>query len=462
MRRVLAAALAGALAACGNPRAHPVRAVILLSCDTLRADRLGAYGYPHHTSPNLDAFARESVVFERAYATAPHTNPALSSLFTSRMPDEIGVSGGNRALMPPGIVTLAERLRGAGIATAAVVSNWALRRAAPELGDSGLAQGFAHYDDHMGSADGLRSGHFERLAGDTTDAAIAWLETRRGDPAPFFLWVHYQDPHGPYQPPPELLARDTPHPEAGRRLPIGDSQSGHGQIPAYQEIAGETRASVYLDRYDGEIRFFDRELGRLLDWLRRAGLYEGSLIVFTADHGESLGEHDYWFSHEEHIFDESVRVPLIARFPAGWEQPPASALVSHLDIQPTVLAFFGVPAAPGRGTSFLAGALPADRVVAHTLAPADSTRRWEGVSDGRYRLLVHRGRTLLFDLERDPAELHDLAAAEPERVRALQDRHREFAAPAIVEGVDLPLDAAARRALEALGYLEKTPESPPQ
>jgi arylsulfatase A-like enzyme len=154
----------------------------------------------------------------------------------------------------------------------------------------------------------------------------------------------------------------------------------------------------------------------------------------------------------------------MVRFPAGTPRPPASTLVGHLDIWPTVLEFFGLPAAPGRGASLLSDALPADRIVAHTLAPAGAPHRWEGVSDGRYRLLIHRGRVLLFDIERDPGEVHDLAAAEPERARALWERYREFvqAAPAgsSVEGVDLPIDEATRRALEAMGYLEKGEEGP--
>ena len=447
------------LVACDNAEpARELRAVILISCDTLRADRLGAYGYDRDVSPNLDAFAREAVVFGRAYATAPHTNPAMSSLFTSRMPDEIGVSGGNRNLMPAQVVTLPELLREKGIATAAIVSNWALRRPPPQLGDVGVAQGFEHFDDRMDSRDGLRKGHYERLADDTTDAAIEWLEQRRDEDERFLLWVHYQDPHGPYEPPARYAALFDKPTQDGPRLRIGKTHSGLGQIPAYQALAGEQRSDVYRNRYDGEIRFFDHELGRLLDWLRREGIYDQSLIVFTADHGESLGEHGYWFCHEEHLYDEAVRVPLIVRYAEDMPRPAKDELVGHLDLWPTILQAFGLPGTPSRGTSLITEELPTGRIAPHTLAMKDHPRRWDGVSDGRYRLLIYAKRPQLYDVVVDPGELHNLAEDRPQQVAALLRRYddfmRELPAATDVVGVDLPLDEKTRRALQALGYVD--------
>lgn len=450
----LAAAL---LISCDAPSHKAVRAVILISCDTLRADHLGFYGYPRNVSPNLDAFARRSVVFERAYATAPHTNPAFSSLLTSRMPREIGVAGGNRKLMPASVETLPEHLAEAGIESAAIVSNWALRPADAALGDVGIAQGFAHFDSEMQSENGLREGHFERLADATSDAAIRWLETRPTSGSPFFLWVHYQDPHGPYTPP-ERFAEQFDDLETLEPLPpLGTTTGGYGQIPAYQNLNDERRPQFYRNRYDAEIRFFDDEVGRLLEWLDTHGYFDDSLIVFTSDHGESLGEHGYWFSHEANLYDEAVRVPMVIHYPADMPLPVGDQLVGHLDFWPTVLSAFNLPETPSRGVSLVTAKLPKGRIMAHTLHDRGSPLEWSGITEDRYRLVLQRGRPELYDLHADPGELINLAEREPERIKSMLRRYFDFMKQLPdaeeVEGVDLPLDEESRRALEALGYL---------
>ena len=450
--------------ACSEPDIDPVRAVILISCDTLRADRLGVYGYERDVSPHLDAFAKDAVVFERAYSTAPHTNPALSSLFTSRLPDEIGVAGGNRSLMPASIDTLAELLADAGIESAAIVSNWALRRPDARHGDVGIAQGFAHYDDRMGSTSSLREGHFERLADATADAAIAWLARRNREGERFFLWVHFQDPHGPYTPPEAYRGRYQSPDRPGLLPPLGTTQQGHGQIPHYQILAGERRPDFYRDRYDEEIRFFDDQVGRLLNAIDTGGYADDSLLIFTADHGESLGEHNYWFTHEANLYDEEVRVPLIVRYPKGLPKPSGAELASHLDVLPSVLDAFGLPMHPARGRSLVTRSLPKDRIVPHSLHPQDSPLRWFAITDNRYRLVIPRSGPQLYDLREDPGELRDLAADEPERIEAMIKRYQQFVArvpaPAPVENIEVKLDPASRRALEALGYLPPSGATP--
>ena len=451
--------------ACEVQQSEPVRAVIVISCDTLRADRLGMYGYGRDTSTHLDAFAAHGVRYERAYATAPHTNPALSSMLTSRLPDEIGVAGGNRTLMPASIETLPEWLGEAGIPSAAIVSNWALRRPAAHQGDVGIAQGFDAYDDEMGSRDGLRAGHFERLADATTDAAIRWLDARANSSGRFFLWVHYQDPHGPYTPPESDRGHYQSETQPGPLPRLGTTQEGFGQIPHYQILDGRREPDFYRDRYDEEIRFFDREVGRLLAEMEARGLFDDTLVIFTADHGESLGEHDYWFTHEANLYDEEVRVPLVVRAPERFELAGGEQLVSHLDVAPTVLDAFGLPARPARGTSLLRGALAGDRIVAHSLHPEDSPRRWFAITDARYRLVIPRSGAQLFDLANDPAELRDLAEDDPDRVEAMIDRYRAFAAripaPPLEAPVELEVDAETRAALEALGYLPPSAEAQP-
>ncbi len=464
--RTLIAAVALCASCRREHRPAPARRVILITCDTLRADHLGVYGCTRPTSPLVDAFAADATVFESAWSTAPMTCPAIASLLSGRLPEEIGMSPGNRALLPPEVVTLPEILSREGIATAAVVSNWMLRRPPPEQAEAGMQQGFEHFDDDMRTKEAHRD-FFDRSGQETTDAAIAWLGPRRDRPdAPFFLWVHYQDPHGPYTPP-ERLARlfDRPPPEHEPRLPIGTKETGFGQIPAYQSLDGESRPSFYLDRYDAEIRSFDEAFGRLIAWLRENGMFEDSLIVFTADHGESLGEHGFWFCHGENLYGEEVRVPLVVRFPVGRgadrRGTRCGGLVSHLDLWPTALAAFGLEPRPSRGVS-LFEAPPPDRIVPQANGVEGAVARWTGVTGERYRLVADRdGKPELYDLKEDPEELHDLAVGDPERVTGLLARRGSFSAidvgPAVSRTVlrkTLIRDAATQKTLKRLGYTD--------
>lgn len=434
-----------ALPACEPGNTGGVHAVVLVTCDTLRADRLGVYGYAAHTSPNLDALARESLVHDAAWSTAPLTGPALSALLTGRLPEELGLED-NRNVLASEATTLAERLSAAGIETAAVVSNWVLRRR-PELAHAGVQQGFEFFDDHMESPEASRPDLKERLAGDTTDAALAWLDGRTQD-RPFFLWVHYQDPHGPYTPPAECLEPEADGNEPALR--VGKDQRGFGELPAYQVIDGERRPAAYRARYEGEIRFFDRELGRLLAGLRARGTLERALLVFTADHGESLGEHDYWFSHGQNLHRELVRVPLLLRPPGGTHAARVAAPVSHLDLYPTVLRAFGLEPGPVRGLDLLAGTPPSTRVLPQSL------RGTFGATGAQERLVVDGEGRRLYDLATDPGEERDLAAERPERVRALLQGRRAFLEsvrePPLEPARPLLHDEATERAMKSLGY----------
>jgi len=426
---------------CGEPQAPaPARRVILITCDTLRADRLGAYGYGRPTTPNLDAFAGQAVLFELAYTSAPVTDPALSSLMTGRLPDEIGVAGGNRLFMPASVETLAELASAAGLPTGAVVSNWVLRRPEPAYGDVGLPQGFDHYDDRMTEPELNRDFAAERDAPDTTDAAIAWLSARRDRGEDRFLfWVHYQDPHGPYTPPEPIAQRFASPPGDEPPLALSTTVYGQGAIPSYQALGGERRPGVYRDRYDAEVAYIDEHVGRLLDWLREQQWWDDSLIVFTADHGEALGEHDSWFCHGENAYAEAVRVPLIVRFPrmaaadavANAATSAATAgrraeLVGHIDLFPTVVEALGLPARAARGRS-LFQSWPGSRLLVQTLSEPGRPCRWHGLTDGRWRLVTHEGSpSQLFDLAADPREEHDLAAARPEIVAEMERTFAEL------------------------------------
>ena len=463
-----------AWAGCGGPP-PPVERVVLITCDTLRADRLGVYGYGEPTSPQLDALAREGLVFDAAYSSAPWTRPALSSLMTGRYAEEVGAAPGNLRRMPAAVETLAERVSAAGIATAAVVSNGLIVAPPPAAGPVDLAQGFATYDDAMTAME-LNRAMPERPAPDTTDAALAWLARHaQAGGGRCFLWVHYQDPHGPYTPPAELAgAFETPAAEVGteRLLPIGANMRGKGQIPLYQRLerapgVAEQRPHVYRDRYDAEIAFFDRELGRLLDALRGDPAWASTLVIFSADHGESLGEGDHWFCHGENVQRETVHVPFVVRYPAGWRGPRSverdgyarvAEVVGHVDVWPTVLTAFGLDPAGSRGLALVDGRLPDERVLAQSFLPGQEQRLQWAVTDGRWRMvwgadaLKH-----LYDLADDPGETRDVAAAHPDVVERLGVRYqasmRLFAGQGH-EGSEVELDPATLRALQKLGYAE--------
>jgi arylsulfatase len=418
MRAVLLPLLASLALACSKAPQSPARRVIVITCDTLRADHLRLYGHRHPTSPCVDAFAKDGVTFLEAWTTIPVTGPALSALWTGKLPDELGLSGGNTFLLGADAVTLAEIARDAGVTTAAIVSNWVLRKPDAAQGDVGVQQGFRHFDDRMEEREGNRPS-FERRAPETAKAAIGWLEEqkRSGDDR-FLLWVHFQDPHGPYVPPEEALADLDRPPTLEAKLPVGKTRLGRGQIPHYQVVGDERRPEDYRKRYDGEVRWFDTHFGKLVEWLRANEWYDDALVVLTADHGEALGEHNYWFCHGENVHREAVRVPLVVKYPAGAPRPIAPLvreLVTHLDLWPTVLDALALKGASNRGTSLLATTLPKDRIAAHVVGAPNADDRWVGASDGRYHLVVQKGEApKLYDNKNDAAESFPLASPRAE------------------------------------------------
>ena len=470
-RRSHAASLAACLlliGGCGGaqndePTGPKAERVILITCDTLRADRLGAYNGNARLTPVLDRFARRSVVFDAAYSSSSRTSASVSSMMTGRLPDELGMSS-NTVLMSTDAETVAEVVSAHGIPTAAVVSNWVLRRRKQRV--DGFVQGFDTYDDRMTKAEANRDDFLERVARGTTNAALRWLEQRPGDR--FFLWVHYQDPHGPYTPPRAFLDQlDNssqpigPGPEA--TLDVGTNQVGKGDIPKYQVLGEEREASYYRQRYEAEIAYFDRELGRLFDALEASDLIDDALIVFTTDHGESLGEHDYWFSHGQTVYRDLVRVPFIVHYPEGATRPRGEmvlgfervgALVGHLDVLATVAAAFALPAPKTHGVS-LFEPIPNGRLIPQHLRRPDEDRRWEGLTDARWRLIKQPDGVFLYDLSTDPGEEINLAESNPEQVRKLEERYLEMLAhlpPVGAQATPDELTPDDENAMDALGY----------
>jgi arylsulfatase len=444
--------LLASCSACEPSPSH--RLLLLISVDTLRADRLGAYGSDREITPRIDALARQSQVFGAAYAPTSHTVPSVNAILTGRYPEELGIWS-NESVLPAGVPTLATAFREAGWHTAAVVSNWLLRHV------SGLQAGFEYYDERMPELEATRPMP-ERVASDTTAAALDALHHCLPDAASrCFLWVHYQDPHGPYTPPGDMrarwLERERAEPDGRRQLEPLPGPFGVGGIPSYQLLEGEREVAFYRAGYDAEVAYLDRAIGHLLDALVERELFEQAVVVLTADHGESLGEDDYWFSHGEFLSDPLVRVPLLIRSP-GAPARSREDIVSLVDLHPTLTALLldtpPDPEQPGRALLEPGAEQQASTPYLATLRASKVARY--GIVHGEFKYLVTL-REGVWDgrlLRRDREEI-DLTAPAPhvaaemrEHMESLMRRYRRVSEESLAE---TPLD---REKLEALGYAE--------
>jgi len=379
VQRIVGMALAAALACAGcsgEPPRHPN--LLLITVDTLRADRLTCYGGPASVGLEICSLAEAGTRFEWAFSTAPSTAPSVASILTSRYPAQHRVTQNVSSYLGAEIPTLAEALRGAGYHTAAFVSNPVLQRGRR------LDRGFDRYDDEMTRREHNRPYYSERDARDTDDAVLAWAQAEARPP--WFLWVHYQDPHGPYQPPRAPPARDAP---GGPRLPVLDNDSGRGGIPSYQALAGVFGLRSYERRYLDEIRFLDRQVGRLVRGLDALG--DPPSVLLTADHGEAFGEDGYYFAHGHSTGLDQIRVPLLWRPSPGRRGAgvvPES--VSLVDVAPSLLELAGL--APPEG--FMGRPLPLE-------ASAASAGKRAIFAEHERRAAVVQGRRY-YERDRDP------------------------------------------------------------
>ncbi len=452
--------------------------LLLITIDTLRADHLSSYGYPRLTSPVLDQLAAEGVRFDRPAVQWPKTGPSFASIFSSTYPKDNGIVRQVGIPVPDEFAMLAEQLKTRGFATAAVVSNGALGT------DFNFDQGFDHY---------VQTWKVDGVEGDPNRASIVTDEALRAasrlDPEePFFLWVHYLDPHFPYTPPPEYsdLFQDDEHFDPTVQIDV-DYTKKTRQMAAigYEKVLdGREDLAFYEARYDAEIRYADAEIGRLLDSLRASGHLETTLIAVTADHGESLGEHYYYFDHGKFSFQTCLRVPLILHYPGVIEPGVDTEPVQLIDLAPTLLEFAGADLPEGtwqQGTSFadrLIGGGTEDELVPPRLAFSEAgyalNDNWQKVvQDERYKLILVRGRHLrrwfgspegdqwiLYDLDEDPGETTNLARELPNDSRRLQKALVEwmnaepFDVGAQSAGEQGEMDEETRKQLEALGYLD--------
>lgn len=407
--------------------------LVLITIDTLRADRLPLNGYRAIKTPCLDALVQDAVVFDEAVAHAPITLPSHASIMTGLYPPQHGLRDNGGFFAPDSLITLAELLEDSGYQTAAFVSAFVL--------DSrfGLDQGFEIYDDDLidGRPPPSKFGVKDRRAETTVSASLDWLEVATRSPEPFFMWIHLYDPHYTYAPPEPFRSR-------------------------------------YRDPYDGEIAYTDQELGRLISALKRKGRYRDALVIVTADHGESLGDHGE-STHSIFIYESTQWVPLIMKFPRSeYRGLRVPNVVRHIDIMPTVLHALAPSQLPTGWSDDLPG-----RSLLRLLAGQDTERAppsyaeaylprhqfgWSALyslRNERYKF-IEAPTPELYDLANDMKEQRNIAATVQDLVIDLRAQLQELKA-ALGETTSTntvrSMDRETERKLQALGYVSTAPPS---
>src|SRR5512139_3520064 len=373
--------------------------VVVVTLDTLRADRLGCYGFRRVETPNIDAVAAEGVLFEQATSTVPLTLPSHASIFTGLIPPNHGVRDNGGFFVEEKLTTLAERMKQGGWTTGAFVGAWVL--------DSkwGIGQGFDHYSDRfdLSKYKVVNLGTVQKKGDEVMDLALAWLETvkqRR-----FFAWIHLYDPHTPYEPPEPFRSRYPGQP------------------------------------YVGEVAYTDQVVGRLVAWLKGAGVWDRTLLVLLADHGESLGEHGE-NAHTFFVYDATQHVPLIVRTPWG-NRGRNRSQVSTVDVMPTVLDLVGLPPQPkidGRSLARLvlhpAGSAP-ELAYSETYFPRFhyGWQHLRAVRDGKWKY-IEAPTPELYDVQQDPGETKNLHTALSHQAEDLRLRLEKMAGSGVQAAPD--------------------------
>jgi arylsulfatase A-like enzyme len=440
------AAISALLAAPAVPAASaaeqpPRPNVLLITVDTLRADRLGAYGYSRPTSPNIDRLMARGARFDQARAVEPLTNPSLTSLLTALYPHEHGATR-NGLKLRPRLPSLPKLLDTQGYLTAAFIANWTLK---DEI--SGLSEHFGRFDEVFTKKRwfGLFKG--EATADDVNDEAIAWLDRYGGRRRPVFTWVHYVEPHAPY----------VLHEKAAERLGI------------------DTRGPGKSDRYDTEIAYVDEAIGRLLDWLEaRPAMARNTVVVFTSDHGENLGEHGYW-GHGRFLWEENLRVPLAVVWPGRIPPQAVAAPAVLIDVAPTVAGLVGLEspssfrgfdwapvltggAEPPTGRTTFYQAHKGAVLSAQEARPARRNGLLEvGLMTGLRKEVVrlpsseHR----LYEIGADPGERRDLGShLDPSSALAAWRHEVENGLATAPDLPEVSIDPESAERLRSLGYLD--------
>jgi len=437
----------GVLLALACERPSPPRGLILVSIDTLRADHLGTYGYDRPTSPQIDALAEDSIVFERMLAHAPNTPPSHMSLLTGLLPVEHGVQGWvsptKRDRLDPKHTTFAEILQRAGFATAAsTAGGWM----SPDLG---FDRGFDEF-------------HTRKRLSRSIDWALDWLDARPEQR--FFLFLHTYEVHAPYRAAPEHRALFV---EAGYRPRWQPIPTTLGKVRRGEITLSDEDLRYFVNLYDAGIHQVDATIGLLVEQLAARHVLDETIVVVTSDHGEEFLEHGST-GHWQLFNRPNLHVPFIVRLPRGTSGGRRiTEYAQHVDFVPTMLELLGLPPhSAGHGRSWAAAmtggpAPPARPALAWSPRPREQPQRSVIWQDHQLILNADTGERLLFDLREDSLAQRDLAASSPERVADLESYWRKWEPREKDAWPERPSPATStsygdglRRRLQALGYLE--------
>ena len=435
--------------------------LLLIVSDTLRADHLGSYGCPLPIGQHMDRLAEGGTVFENLMSCAPLTAASHASLMTGTYQTRHGILG-NGGRIPEKLVPLAQACREANYKTAAFISSPVLRSKSL----AGIDRGFDIYDQELPKMERNRDVPY-RDAPTTAAVALKWLQNTGNDP--FFLWVHFQEPHGPYEvADPRLLegvgALDR---QPGDPPTLGLLKGNYGQdgIPRYQVLAEERDPLRYRQRYAARIAYVDRYIGEVLAGLNQTELADNTLVALTSDHGELLGEHRYYFQHGITVLRPVLHIPLIVSGP-GIGRRRVPTLASNTDIMPTLLELIGIDSGQ------LASQFQGKSLVPwmNGMGGAQDGPRYAVCERSKECCVMHGGLkyTLtedsagisgrLVDAQNDPLEERDIAAHDPTaaaRLRRLLSAFKEGVPPLSSSGREImpSMTEEDRRRLKALGYL---------
>lgn len=370
------------LTGCSTETAADRPNIVLIVIDTLRVDHMSVYGYARATTPEIARYFAKAEKFENAWSAASYTSASVVSMLSGLYPGTHGIRDFYLRVSPE-LRLLPDFLASLGYQTAAVVSNTVLTDEA-----LGIGSRFESYDDFVDERE-LHRPVYERRASRTTDAALRWLSLERDPERSHFLLLHFMDPHAPYVPPEREISTRFQHEAGDYPIEFGPRH--------YQRLPGVTNGFDYIDRYDEEIAYTDREMGRFLAAYQALGLLDDAIVILTSDHGETLLENKPHFEHSEMIWSEVLRVPLLIRWPQGEARINETA-VSLVDLTPTILEVLAEPAPESMQGVPFAQRNQGDLLLQESWAPQRTRGR---VSQVRLRSAIRDGKQWTYRLRPD-------------------------------------------------------------